>query len=155
MYDKYSERQFVNIGNETLISTRFEIWSNGQLIESQKVRSIITFETITTKSPSENSILVAINSAVDQKYLAKNFSFDVAYTNGDRILLGIIANQSNYHTTNTYAVFVGSAPFYTRPFKEFAFNEPFAGSIYLINDYPAKITFSTLGTKCLIEFYSD
>ena len=155
MYDKYQERQLVNIGHNNFHSKRFEVWSDGQMIDSGVAETVVTFETVTEKSPHENSILVAVDSNLSTRHLAKNFSFDTAYTNGDRILLATIAKKTNYDNYNSYAVFVTSAPFITRQEKIFAPNEPFAGSIFMIQGQPNKVTFSTAGTKSLIEFYSE
>lgn len=154
MYDKYSERQFVNIGHNNFRSERYEVWSEGELVDTCITPTIVTFETISDISPLEDSILVAVESSISEKYLGKNFSFDVAYSNGDRILLGIIAKETNCQSFNDYQVFVMSAPFITRTKKIFKQNEPFACSIFMMSGQPDKITFTVPLSRCLVEFYS-
>ncbi len=153
MVDKYRNRELINLGKFKFYSKRFEVWSGGKMIDAGNELSLLSFETLTYKNPSQNSILVEINSSLNTNHLSKINLFDTAYTNIDRILLGTIARTSNYYNYSDYIAFVSNAPFFTRDLKIFEHNDPFACSIFKNQGIIEKITFTTTGTKSLIEFY--
>ena len=153
MYDNYNERQLVTLGNFNYQSTRFEVWSGGKMIDTESLDTVVKLKTISNSNPSENSIEIEIISSSIMKHLPFKFSFDTAYSNGNRILLGIMAEKTNYDNYDSYSVFKSIAPFITRSEKKFDLNEPFACSLFTIQGQIAKITFTTAGTKSLVEFY--
>ncbi len=154
MYDKFSERQYVTLGQFQFTSSKYEIWSGGQLIKSANVPTTISFNTLASNFPSENGIEVSLSTFLPENVIANKMYFDVGYTNNDRILLGIIPNSSNCEKNDSFEAFVAYAPLKTRQYKAFKNNEPHACSLFFINGIPNKVTFSIALSKVLIEFYS-
>lgn len=151
MFDKYPNRQIINLDPFDFISNRFEIWSQGQMIKSVKDTTFLSF------CPNEgtNSTDVEVDTTLLEDDIDSNMTFDVCYTNGDRLLLAIIPKKSNCDTIDSFATFKSAALVVTREYYEFGLNEPHACSIFLIGGQLSKITFSIARTKKLIEFYVD
>ena len=152
-YDKFEKRQFVDFEQINFISKRYEMWSGGKMISSDFTSTIITITNLKEESFIENKIEVILKTSIDNSIIMNNFYFDVAYTNSDRILFGIIPQTSNCDDNNSYSGFVNYAPLKTRLHKAFKTNEPHACSLFLIQGNPDKITFSIALSKMLIEFY--
>lgn len=154
MYDKYSERQIIDFGEYTFESNRYEIWKDGQIIKSASIPTSISMKTIGNKIPSPNAIKISLSTVLQESLIAHRMYFDVSYTNGDRVLLAIIASNSNCSTYDSYTTFVAYAPVITRQQKDFNHNEAFACSIFSIDNVPDKISFSLPVSELLIAFYS-
>lgn len=152
-YDRFEKRQFVDFEQIKFISKRYEIWSGGKMISNDFTPTILSITKLKEESFIENKIEVILKTNIDNSIIMKNFYFDVAYTNSDRILLGIIPQTSNCDDNNSYSGFVNYAPLKTRLHKTFKTNEPHACSLFLIQGNPDKITFSIALSKILIEFY--
>jgi len=153
MFDTYNERRIVNFDKFNFVSNRFEIWSAGAMVDSGNIVTEISILNTSQESHQENKIAVSINSKLNDTILAKNLNFDIAYTNNDRILLGIIPQASNCDDNESFAAFVNFAPIRTRVQKTFKNNEPHACSLFLTQSRIEKITFSIALSKMLIEFY--
>ena len=88
--------------------------------------------------------------------IKETLDFDIAYTSIDRILCSIIPMESNIYNSVAFRSFVANSPVgYTRNYKLIDENEPFACSIFLINNCVAKMSFSFENNPRLIELYAQ
>lgn len=154
MYDKYSGIQIINLGEYTFESSRYEVWTGGQMVKSASIPTSISLKTIGGKIPSLNVIEISLSTFLPESLIAHKMSFDISYTGTDRILVTIVAANTNCEDYDSYKLFRNLSPTITRQEKLFKINEPYACSIFSINNIPDKITFAVPLSKLLIEFYS-
>jgi len=148
----------LKIPNQLLRASRFEIWSSGKLIESGQVVADLWVEHLYPQMETEGlQITVRVKDENKEKiyaYINERFFFDVAYANEDRILVGIIAKESNIKNSRSYSGFINFAPFFTRETCFFNEKTPFCCSLFFSDDNELiKVTYSNGINNTLIEFY--
>lgn len=129
--------------------SKFEIWSNGNLIESGEC-----FHSIEAKVVLKNGIekvLVAVSETCLKEQILDEVLFDELFTFSDRLKLVTLPSETfteNLGLANLRALY-GS----TRTFKNFFPTEPYCCNLFLIEGKLSKITFSFCLPEKLIEFY--
>lgn len=147
----------LRLTNQLLRATKFEIWSGGQKIESGNTKADLWVEQENLEE-QEDSIKMTVrvfddNKSLIHQYIKERFYFDVAYATNDRILVGIIPQESNIRNSNSYDGFVNFAPFLTRDNFTFDQDMPFCCSLFFDdNDKLIKVTYSNGMNKTLLEF---
>ena len=151
MYDKFDTSKWEKIHglNFSFIPERYELWKkNGQHYESST--SII----LDVEQDTKGKVFVDISE--NRLNIKETLDFDIAYTSIDRILCPIIPRESNIYNSAAFCSFKANSPIgYTREYKYFEEDEPFACSIFLINNCVAKMSFSFENNPRLIEFYAQ
>ncbi|MFT6922194.1 MAG: hypothetical protein ACJA1C_001196 [Crocinitomicaceae bacterium] len=149
----------IRVPNQLLKASRFEIWSKGQLVDSGSIAADLWVEHLYPDMSTDGlQITVRIkdnNKDRIYKYILERFYFDVAYANDDRILVGIIPQESNIINSSSYDGFIEFAPFFTRESFSFENEMPFCCSLFF-NDQSGlrKVTYSNGMNNTLIEFFS-
>jgi hypothetical protein len=160
MYQKFQAGLLVDrIDPFVFKSNRFEIWKNGGLVKSQELSNHIS---ISTSLSSKNDFRLMNIKFLTQnhliEYIKSDLCFDCSYYGTDRMIGATIPSVSNNDKIESYSIFKSLAIIitgFTRGEKNFEPNEPYACSLFLIDDLPAKLTFSNGLMETLIEFYWD
>lgn len=146
----------LRLPNQLLQAKKFEIWTSGKIIESGNGIFQLWVE---QENPStiDKGIKMTVRAYDHEdtirKYIKERFYFDVAYATSDRIIVGIIPQQSNIKNDSSYSGFVNFAPFLTRDFYNFEQTEPFCCSLFFDNNEQlTKISYSNGMNNTLIIF---
>lgn len=138
---------------------KMEIWSNGELIDSDEVEGLAELwaEVIENNTGLERfQITVRMRGANKQKvykYIEQRFYLDTAYAIEDRIIVAIIPKISNISANSSFTTFINSAPYFTREQFNFEAKIPFCCSLFLDdNNEPFKVSYSNAVNQTLIEF---
>lgn len=145
MYDEYPSLEKLEVFEFTFLSSNYKIWKNGKIVK--EVRQDIKFD-FTPISNSKDKIKITYNPEIEE--MNSEMLFDIFIASNDRVQFYIIPNHSNanHPAINLYKDFFGP----TR--DTFTFNEktPFCCSLFTIDNYIAKISFSFSNPVVLIEF---
>ena len=153
MYDKLERGQIVSLSDFNFNSRKHEIWFNGNFQESVEESSKISFKMLINEAVND-SIEVCFSKNITEDVIANQTLFDICFTMSDRLVVAIIAEESNVPSdNNSYNVFINFATFMTRDYKEFKVNEPYACSIFFLNNEPEKISFNVALSKTIITFF--
>lgn len=149
----------LQVPNQLLKASRFEIWSSGKMLDSGAVIADLWVEHLYPEMSTESlQITVRVkddNKSRIYKYIRERFFFDVAYATDDRILVGIIPRESNIKNSSSYNGYIEFAPFYTRDSYEFPNETPFCCSLFYDDKSELiKVTYSNGMNNTLIEFYA-
>ena len=144
--------------NQLLHATRFEIWSGGKMIESGAINADLWVEHLWPEMATEGfQITVRVKDENQEKiygYIHERFFLDIAFANHDRIIIGIIPNESNIENSSSFEGFLNFAPFFTR--EKYVFDEmhPFCCSLFFSQENDLiKVSYSNGMNNTLIEFY--
>lgn len=147
----------LSVPNQLLESNKYEIWSNGQMINGGETNAQLWVEQENPEFPN-NGIKMTIrifddSKAVIHKYIKERFYFDVAFAIKDRIIVAILPQESNIKNNNSYSTFMNFAPFSTRDYYFFENEIPYACSLfYDENDKLIKVTYTNGMNNTFIEF---
>ena len=131
---------------------RYEVWQNGQKVESGKTTSTIQADVRGRLNQGAADILINAEPAVSIIHMRKNSVYDICITAGDRLQLLTIPKEENQNECVGLAMCrtnLGA----TRDKKDFAADEPYCCNLFLKNGRIEKITFSLNHPEKLIEYY--
>lgn len=152
MYDSFEPFKQLDIQEFNFKPNRFEIWKNGQMINSGETNQIIS--AIEHQTDNGKGALITINDTNLFNSISQENDFDVLMTSKDRLQLIKIPSSGNGDENMGISMFkmtIGA----TRNHADFQPNEPYCCNLFLQEGSIAKITFSFSTPEKLIEFYSD
>ena len=152
MYDQFKPFGKINQGlNFKFMPERYEIWQNGECIEN---RTSIMFN---VKQDEKGKVHVSVSE--NKLNIKSTIIFDMAYTNGNRILCATVPMETNINNSDAFLSFKTHVPLgfdiITCKSKFFDENEPYAFSIFLIQNNVVKVSFSFENNPRLVEFYAQ
>lgn len=152
MYDKYTP--FIkNTNFPTIVfkPERYELW---QASSCHKAMVDIAIEIHTDNTTGKFIVNISSNNLEINSHL----EFDICYTSQDRIYFATVPLQTNINNSDAFNSFKMNVPhgfnIITREFKDFNTDEPYVMSLFTINNYLAKISFSFENKVRLLEFYA-
>lgn len=146
----------LSVPNQLFLAEKFEIWSNGKMINEEFEDLQLWVEQIKTGTLDKPfQITVRKRDKTRGKihdYIKERFYLDVAYALNDRVLVCIIPETSNINGYTSFDAFVNFAPFKTREHYDFDVLEPYCCSLfYDDNNKIIKVSYSNGVGKILIE----
>lgn len=146
----------LRVPNQLFYAKKFEVWSNGQIIDAGFENLELWVEQISTES-LDKSLQITVRKRDKtkgniHKYIKERFYLDVAYALNDRVLVCIIPETSNIINYNSFDTFVNLAPFKTREYYEFEPDVPYCCSLFFDdNNELIKVSYSNGINRTLIE----
>jgi hypothetical protein len=130
--------------------SNFEIWSNGNLIESGKCYHSIEARVVLNNGMEKVVVFISETSLKEQ--ILDEVLFDEFYTFSDRLRLVTLPAET--FTENFGLVSLRALHGSTRTLKNFFSTEPYCCNLFLVEGKISKITFAFCLPEKLIEFYS-
>lgn len=136
--------------------TRFEIWSQGKLINEGKISGKICCSPLFTDDGCSKFETYNFPSYIG---LTDKFLLDLTFTGNDRIYITTvprITNINDYNSFISFKTFVPIGfPIITREVKHFEIDEPYVCSLFTVQSKIIKMSFSFGINPRLLELYSD
>jgi hypothetical protein len=157
VYDRYENSDDLAWYDLQFKPTRFEVWRNGQKIESGRTTSP---EPISLKLETNSQGILGVNQirvthTEPQLYDFSRYEnwFDIHGTQGNRQILTTVPTETNAKCVGMVAM-QHRWP-HSRYSYQFKPNEPFTCSLFTVKGQLVKLTFSLDNPETLVEFYKD
>ncbi|WP_295676729.1 hypothetical protein [uncultured Mucilaginibacter sp.] len=149
MFDKHTDRKELNKQPFYFQPSRYELWIDGNLLNSGKTDHEIRATVISEHG--EEKIKINFDDSKLHHEIKQFNVFDKFMTSNDRLQLITIPADTNADCVGLSMMqrLVGA----TRQEKNFDRNEPYCCNLFTINGIISKVTFSYSNPEKLLEFY--
>ncbi|WP_375416899.1 hypothetical protein [uncultured Hymenobacter sp.] len=151
-YDRYPDQEVV-WRDIRFAPARFEVWMSGQKIKSGRASSIITItlEENGLGYQGLGQVEVRHNEAALLNLLSDENMFDMYGAQGNRIVLATVPTQTNARSIDMTAMQMRWP--HSRYNYDFKSDEPYACSLFMLNQRISKLAFHLDNPEKLVEFY--